>query len=86
MNIRDPASDILKHKYQVHSTERVITPALLIYRDLVLANIDTTLCLLDSNPDRWRPHVKTAKLGYVMEMLTARGVSAFKCATSTMTT
>jgi D-serine deaminase-like pyridoxal phosphate-dependent protein len=82
LNIRDAASDILKHKYQVHSTERVITPALLIYRDLVLANIDTTLCLLDSNPDRWRPHVKTAKLGYVMEMLTARGVSAFKCATS----
>jgi len=82
LNIRDATSDILKHKYEVHSTERVITPALLIYRDLVLANIETTLCLLDSNPDRWRPHVKTAKLGYVMEMLTARGVLAFKCATS----
>ena len=82
LNIKDAISDISKHKYELHATERIVTPALLIYRDLVLANIDTTLCLLDSDPDRWRPHVKTAKLGYVMEMLTARGVSAFKCATS----
>jgi D-serine deaminase-like pyridoxal phosphate-dependent protein len=70
-----------KHKYEVRGAERIVTPALLVYRDIVLANIDTTLRLLNGNPSRWRPHVKTAKLGYVMEMLTARGVTAFKCAT-----
>lgn len=63
-------------------TKDILTPALLIYRDLVLANVDTTIRLLNGNPDRWRPHVKTAKLGYVMKMLTVRGVTAFKCATS----
>lgn len=82
MNIRDATLDVSKHRYEVHAAERVVTPALLIYRDLVLSNIDTTLRLLNGDPDRWRPHVKTAKLVYVMEMLTARGVTAFKCATS----
>jgi len=59
-----------------------MTPALLIFRDVVSANIATTIRLLDGNADRWRPHVKTAKVGYVMRMLTTFGVSAFKCATS----
>ncbi|HEY1659934.1 MAG TPA: alanine racemase [Candidatus Sulfotelmatobacter sp.] len=71
-----------RDRYEVRVTKDILTPALLIYRDLVAANIDTTIRLLNGNPDRWRPHVKTAKLGYVMKMLTARGVTAFKCATS----
>jgi D-serine deaminase-like pyridoxal phosphate-dependent protein len=71
-----------KQRYEAGVTKDVLTPALLIYRDLVLANIDTTLRLLNGDPGRWRPHVKTAKLGYVMSMLTDRGVTAFKCATS----
>lgn len=82
MNIRDAASDVAKHRYEIRATERVVTPALLIYRDLVRSNIDATLRLLKGDSQRWRPHVKTAKLLYVMEMLTERGVTAFKCATS----
>jgi D-serine deaminase-like pyridoxal phosphate-dependent protein len=82
LNIEDTTSAISPHGYEVRVTESILTPALLIYRDFVLSNIDTTIRLLNGNPDRWRPHVKTAKLGYVMEMLTACGVTAFKCATS----
>jgi D-serine deaminase-like pyridoxal phosphate-dependent protein len=82
LNVKDATSAISRQRYEVRATESVLTPALLIYRDFVLANIDTTIRLLNGNADRWRPHVKTAKLGYVMELLTARGVTAFKCATS----
>ena len=81
MNITEQNLDTT-HRYGVQAVERIATPALLIYRDIVLSNIASTLRLLDGNPDRWRPHVKTAKLGYVMQMLTAHGVTAFKCATS----
>ncbi len=68
--------------YRIDRIESAITPALAIYLDLVEANIQTTLRLLDGKPDRWRPHVKTAKLARVMEKLVAAGVTNFKCATT----
>ena len=43
---------ISKHTYEVRGAERILTPALLVYRDIVLANIDTTLRLLNDNPSR----------------------------------
>lgn len=46
------------------------------------ANIATTLRLLGGRAERWRPHVKTAKLAFTMSRLLARGVTRFKCATS----
>lgn len=68
--------------FRIAEGGRVLTPALLIDRDRVQHNITTTLRLLGNNPDRWRAHVKTAKLGYVMRMLVEAGVLQFKCATS----
>ena len=38
--------------------------------------------LLDDDADRWRPHIKTVKLGAMMQLLTGCGVMNFKCATS----
>ncbi|WP_148210123.1 D-TA family PLP-dependent enzyme [Candidatus Korobacter versatilis] len=68
--------------YHIDSIESAITPALAIYLDLVDANIRTTLRLLNGDPDRWRPHVKTAKLAAVMSRLVESGVTNFKCATT----
>src|SRR6516225_5138921 len=73
------ASDAAFHPAEA---ARVLTPALLIDRDRVQHNIVTTLQLLGGDANRWRPHVKTAKLGYVMRMLVDAGVRQFKCATS----
>jgi D-serine deaminase-like pyridoxal phosphate-dependent protein len=58
----------------------VLTPALAIYARNVAHNIDTTIALLNHEPGRWRPHLKTTKLAYVMGMLLDRGVKAVKCA------
>src|SRR5215470_4288349 len=68
--------------FRLAEATRVLTPALLIDRDRVQHNIATTLQLLGGDANRWRPHVKTAKLGYVMRMLVNAGVPQFKCATS----
>jgi D-serine deaminase-like pyridoxal phosphate-dependent protein len=68
--------------YRIADVDRVLTPALAIYSEIVDENISTTLRLLGGDRDRWRPHVKTAKLGSVMRRLVERGVLNFKCSTT----
>src|SRR6185503_4194270 len=58
------------------------TPALIIDLDAVDHNISVTLRLLGGDPDRWRPHLKTAKLALTMRRLRAGGVLRAKCATT----
>src|SRR5215475_2523664 len=67
---------------RVENAEEVLTPALVVYPDAIAENISRTVELLGGNGDRWRVHVKTAKLAYTMRMLTERGVWNFKCATT----
>src|SRR5260370_1299051 len=68
--------------YQIEDVGRVMTPALAIYPEIVDANIRTTLALLAGEANRWRPHVKTAKLGSIMRRLVEHGIKNFKCSTS----
>jgi D-serine deaminase-like pyridoxal phosphate-dependent protein len=68
--------------YRIKEIENVLTPALAIYPEIVDANIAATIRLLGGNTNRWRPHVKTAKLQYVMRRYVAQGVTNFKCSTS----
>jgi D-serine deaminase-like pyridoxal phosphate-dependent protein len=69
-------------RYRVSSLDDVLTPALLLYPEIVASNIERTLDLLGSDADRWRVHIKTAKLGYTLRMLVERGIRNFKCATT----
>ena len=66
----------------VKGVEAIRTPALVIDMDAVSDNITATLRLLDGNPDRWRPHLKTAKLALTMRRIRASGVLQAKCATT----
>jgi D-serine deaminase-like pyridoxal phosphate-dependent protein len=68
--------------YEIRDLSDVLTPALAIYAGNVAHNIETTIALLGNDPARWRPHLKTTKLSYVMRMLVARGVETVKCATT----
>jgi D-serine deaminase-like pyridoxal phosphate-dependent protein len=68
--------------YRITDIGRVMTPALAIYPEIVDANIRTTLALFGGDANRWRPHVKTAKLGFVMKRLVEHGIANFKCSTS----
>jgi D-serine deaminase-like pyridoxal phosphate-dependent protein len=69
-------------RYRISDPELVLTPALALYPDVIASNIRCTLELLGGQADRWRAHIKTAKLNYTLRMLIDRGVRNFKCATS----
>ena len=76
--------DFESYKPQLYKfdTERLLTPALAIYPQIVRHNIHRILDLLGGDADRWRPHLKTAKLAVVMELLVEAGVTSAKCATT----
>jgi D-serine deaminase-like pyridoxal phosphate-dependent protein len=69
-------------RYRVSQIEDVLTPALVLYPEIIASNIARTLHLLGGDADRWRVHVKTAKLGYTLRLLVERGLGNFKCATT----
>jgi D-serine deaminase-like pyridoxal phosphate-dependent protein len=69
-------------RYRVPDLEQVLTPALVVYPELIASNIERTLALLSGDTNRWRVHIKTAKLRYTVHMLIERGVRNFKCATT----
>jgi D-serine deaminase-like pyridoxal phosphate-dependent protein len=68
--------------YRVSSLEHVMTPALVLYPEIIASNVSRTIDLLDGNPDRWRAHIKTAKLADTLRRLLDHGVRNFKCATT----
>lgn len=68
--------------YRVAGLDDVLTPALVIYPAMVASNLQRTLALLEGDGSRWRVHIKTAKLGYMLRMLVERGICNFKCATT----
>jgi D-serine deaminase-like pyridoxal phosphate-dependent protein len=57
------------------------SPGLLVYPEIVAKNIDYVLALVNNNPDRLRPHIKTHKTQEVNEMMMRAGIYKFKCAT-----
>ena len=68
--------------YKLHEEDRILTPALLVYPAFVDANIAATLGVMGGDANRWRPHLKTAKMPWVIRRLIEYGVSHFKCATT----
>ena len=77
-----PLRQLSLDDYRIDGIDQVMTPALAIYPDYVDNNISATLRLVGGDVNRFRPHVKTSKLGAVMAQYVARGVRQFKCATS----
>jgi D-serine deaminase-like pyridoxal phosphate-dependent protein len=69
-------------RYQVSSLDDLLTPALLLYPEIVASNIERTLELLSGDANRWRVHIKTAKLSYTLRTLVDHGIRNFKCATT----
>lgn len=74
--------DVKLSTYRLSDSSGVMTPALLIYPELVDRNIRATLAGLNGDANRWRPHVKTAKLGAIIRRLVEHGVVNFKCSTT----
>jgi D-serine deaminase-like pyridoxal phosphate-dependent protein len=76
------AGDARLEAYAIEDAGKIGTPALLIYPDIVDRNIRITLGMVGDDPERWRPHIKTAKLGAVIRRMLDHGIRNFKCATT----
>lgn len=66
--------------YTLNQPESIYSPALLLYKDRVQANIDLMIQLA-GGAERLIPHVKTHKMAEVIGMQLAAGITKFKCAT-----
>jgi D-serine deaminase-like pyridoxal phosphate-dependent protein len=75
-------SNLNSSDYRIAGIEEVLTPALAIYLEIVDSNVAVTLSLLGGDANRWRPHVKTTKLEFIMRRLVDCGIANFKCSTS----
>jgi D-serine deaminase-like pyridoxal phosphate-dependent protein len=72
----------VQNVYEFKGSDQLLTPALLVYPELVDANIRATLRLMNGDANRWRPHIKTAKIASVIRQMIGHGVRCFKCATT----
>ncbi len=68
--------------YRIAGIEHMLTPVLAIFRDVVDANIAATIKNAGGNPNRLRPHIKTAKLLSVVRRYVESGILQCKCATT----
>lgn len=66
--------------YDIADTAEIISPGLVIFRDLVEKNLDEMIRIAGS-VSRLRPHCKTHKMREIVELQLARGISKHKCAT-----
>lgn len=67
-------------RYAIADTREIISPGLVIFRELVEANLDQMVRIAGAS-QRLRPHCKTHKMREVIELELARGITRHKCAT-----
>ncbi|MBV7533320.1 D-TA family PLP-dependent enzyme [Chitinophaga sp. sic0106] len=66
--------------FELKNAAQVDSPALIIYKDRVIENINKVKGMID-NVSRLRPHVKTNKMTEVVQLMMGAGINKFKCAT-----
>ncbi len=66
--------------YRVEDLARLLSPSLLLFRELLDKNIETMIGIAGS-PERLRPHCKTHKMAEVTRIELAKGIRKHKCAT-----
>jgi D-serine deaminase-like pyridoxal phosphate-dependent protein len=67
--------------YELTDPNQVDSPGLLVYKDRIQQNINFMTRIVDGDVSRLIPHVKTHKMGEVVKMQLAAGITKFKCAT-----
>lgn len=70
----------LDPQYRIHHPEKIFSPGLVVFEEIVDQNIKTMLTMAGS-VDRLRPHCKTHKMPAVIRKLLACGVTRHKAAT-----
>lgn len=66
--------------YTINNVDKIDSPALLVYPARIRENILLAKAAID-DVQRLRPHVKTAKIAEVVQLMQDAGIQKFKCAT-----
>jgi len=66
--------------YPVHHPEELLSPSLLIFRDIVRRNLGAMVGMV-GDASRLRPHVKTHKMPALVRLVESLGIRKHKCAT-----
>jgi D-serine deaminase-like pyridoxal phosphate-dependent protein len=66
--------------YALRDPSELLSPGLLIYRELVRQNLETMIAMA-RGAERLRPHVKTHKMAEIIRMAESMGIRKHKCAT-----
>ena len=69
-----------KNTYSLDNTGDLISPALIYYKDIILANTKRIIEMAGGPEQLW-PHVKSHKAAAMIQMQLALGITKFKCAT-----
>lgn len=70
----------MDHRYKIADTGEIISPALIVYRELLDENLSKMLAIA-GRAERLRPHCKTHKMPQVTKIELADGITKHKCAT-----
>lgn len=71
----------MDQKYRIHNVEKIPSPALVVYLELVQQNIERAIVMVDGDLSKLRPHAKTHKTAQIIEMEREAGILKHKCAT-----
>ena len=69
-----------KSAYALEHPEKIASPALLYYKEIIEGNIRAAIRIA-GDPGRLWPHVKSHKMETIVKMQMAMGIRRFKCAT-----
>ena len=75
-----PNKTAMKSQYHIEDTAQIISPALVVFRDLVEENLRMMVAIA-GDAQRLRPHCKTHKMREVVQMQLSQGIVKHKCAT-----
>lgn len=67
-------------RYEIKDTDRIVTPALIYHKEIILENLDKMIAIAGGAERLW-PHVKSHKMEQLVRLQIEKGIVRFKCAT-----
>jgi D-serine deaminase-like pyridoxal phosphate-dependent protein len=67
--------------WKINSETRVDTPFLAVYEERIQSNIERLIVSVNGNTQRLRPHIKTHKIGEILDLFKTYNINKVKCAT-----
>ena len=80
LNFPRETDPIMDSKYAIADTSQILSPAMLVYREIVIRNL-RKMIEIARDVRRLRPHCKTHKMPAVTSIELAMGITKHKCAT-----